>query len=89
MISLRKVYRLFLCCLFLYSVFKSFMKMQSEPTTFEQTFIKNHVPLPSITFCVDTGEDNFTSFQDITDAIEQEKNRKGWSFAPEKQIFLN
>ena len=57
--------------------------MQSEPTTFEQTFIKNHVSLPSITFCVDTWEDNFTSFQDITDAIEQEKNRMNttWFFA--------
>ena len=57
--------------------------MQSEPTTFEQTIIKNHVSLPSITFCVDTWEDNFTSFQDIMDAIEQEKYRMNttWFFA--------
>ena len=47
--------------------------MQSEPTTFEETIIKNHTNLPSITFCVDLWQDNFTSFQDILDAIELEK----------------
>ena len=50
--------------------------MQSEPTTFEETIIKNHVSLPSITFCVDTYEDNFTSFQDVMDSIEEEKIKK-------------
>ena len=74
--GLRVVYIFFLCCLFFYSVFKSFMKMQSEPTTFEETIIKNHATLPDITFCVDTKEDNFTTFQDIMDGIEREKTNQ-------------
>ena len=73
--GLRVVYILFLCCLFFYSVFKSFLKMQSEPTTFEETIIKNYATLPSITFCVDVYEDNYVTFQDIMDSIEQEKSK--------------
>ena len=49
--------------------------MQSEPTTFEETIIKNYATLPSITFCVDANEDNFVTFQDIMDSIEQEKSK--------------
>ena len=49
--------------------------MQSEPTTFEETIIKNHVTLPSITFCIDLMEDSFTTFQDILDQIDMEKNK--------------
>ena len=37
--------------------------MQSEPTTYEETIIKNYATLPSITFCVDAYEDNFVTFQ--------------------------
>ena len=49
--------------------------MQSEPTTFEETIIKNHVTLPSITFCADMHEDYFTTFDDVMDAIELEKSK--------------
>ena len=54
--------------------------MQSEPTTFEETIIKNHTSLPSITFCVDFWQDNFTTFQDILDAIELEKSKANTYF---------
>ena len=54
--------------------------MQSEPTTFEETIIKNHTSLPSITFCVDLWEDNFTTFQDILDTIELEKSKANTYF---------
>ena len=49
--------------------------MQSEPTTFEETIVKNHASLPSITFCVDLDEDNFTTFQDVMNTIELEKSK--------------
>ena len=61
--------------------------MQSEPTTFEETIIVNHATLPSITFCVDTWENNFTTFQDIMDAIDLEKDTiNTWSSVWGKNI---
>ena len=54
--------------------------MQSEPTTFEETIIEDHAPLPSLTFCVDLDQDNFTTFQDVMDAIELERSKSNTWF---------
>ena len=43
--------------------------MQNEPTNFEERTIKNQGSLPSITFCEDSEDDDFTKMQDILDAI--------------------
>ena len=64
------------------------MKMQSEPTTFEETTINSHATLPSITFCIDYfGKDNFVTMQDILRAIEKAKKRRNaWLFFHGKGI---
>ena len=49
--------------------------MQNEPTTFEERTIKNQGSLPSITFCEDSEDDDFTTMQDILDAMDKIKNK--------------
>ena len=49
--------------------------MQNEPTTFEERTIKNQGSLPSITFCEDSEDDDFTTMQDILDAMDKIKHK--------------
>ena len=71
----RKVYILILCSAFAYGVLKSYVYMLEEHTTFEESTLKNHGILPSLTFCVNQYKaDNFTQIEDVLNAIERGKD---------------
>ena len=73
MTNSRKLYVFVLSCAFLYAMCMSALKVLSEPTTFEESVIKNHGRFPSFTICQVKHEmDNYTDFEDIVQASMQD-----------------
>jgi len=69
MANSRKLYVFVLTCAFLYAMCMSALKVLSEPTTFEESVVKNHGRFPSFTICQVKHEmDNYTEFEDIVQA---------------------
>ena len=73
----RKLYTLLLCLAFLYALLMSFLNVLDEPTTIEERMFKNQGTLPSVTFCESNLQslDNFTSFANLMQAIDDVKNK--------------
>ena len=70
----KNTYVAILCLAFSYSVFRSYMNLLDEPTTFEESISHEVASLPSITFCNrQWSEDNFKTFEDVMNAIEETK----------------
>ena len=68
----RKLYITILFGVLCYSVIRSYLKYQAEPTAFEETEVENEATFPSMTFCsrkTDGKMDNYTDFKDLMDAL--------------------
>ena len=72
----RKIYIVILSSAFAYAILKSYFNLLEEHTTFEESILKNHGILPSLTLCVNQHQaDNFTTMEDVSNAVELEKSR--------------
>lgn len=93
----RKIYIVILSSAFAYAILKSYFNLLEEHTTFEESTLKNHGILPSLTLCVNQHQaDNFTRIEDVSNAVELEKNRSsgfirfiGHGLEPEKLDLKN
>ena len=71
----RNMYVSLLIAFMIYSIFKSYLSLLDEPTTFETTEIDDSATIPSLTICPRQYKpDEFTTFEDIIEAIEETKN---------------
>ena len=67
----RNTFVLILCVLCIYGIIQSALKVMSEPTTFEESIMKNHGTFPSITVCeqeITRITENYKNFDDILEA---------------------
>ena len=77
MFQTKNLYIFILIVVFAYSTIKSYLKIQEEPTTFEETELKYSGRFPSLTFCLrlkSKRKDNYTTFQDLTKDVEDFKD---------------
>ena len=78
MFTSKAILTLILSAIFLFSVFKSYKKVISEPTAFEEIQKVHYASFPSFTLCIrdpqdPKGQDNFNTFDDVLKEIESFK----------------
>ena len=78
MFTTKAILTLILSVIFLFSVFKSYKKVISEPTAFEEIQKVHYATFPSVTLCKrdpqdPKGQDNFNTFDDVLKEIESFK----------------
>ena len=78
MFTSKAILTLILSAIFLFSVFKSYKKVISEPTAFEEIQKVHYASFPSFTLCKrdpqdPQGQDNFNTFDDVLKEIESFK----------------
>ena len=70
----KKLYIFVLTIIFAYNIFRSYLNVLEEPTTFEESNLKYSASFPSVTFCIRlNGKDNYTTFNDLKKDVEQFK----------------
>ena len=72
----RQLYISILFCCLTYSIINSYVKLQNEPTAFEEHEVEYKGSFPSFTICPrsnDGSMDNFTNFKDVMDLLESFK----------------
>ena len=79
-----------LVCIFMYSIIMSYLNVLEEPSAFKETEKEFYATFPSVTLCKRSWVmDNFTSFSQVTQAINDYYETFEFFYYPEQSVKQN